>query len=169
MSDDWKLRDYARLLRMTPDQRFEHLEAQPPGSAAKWDHEREYFYDWGTANPERNEYEAWSLGRIFGLGVALHRFVPLYNNEPFHTHQADFGIRYILSGGYTEEVWVPGGQPRRVSWKAGQIGIIRASYCHRIIETDGMKPSYTLWARGKTKHDVVERYLSGRVETVPAA
>lgn len=90
----------------------------------------------------------------------LHFFLRIDPREPFHTHQADLGVRIILFGGYDEEVVREDGSIERVEWRKGDIGIIPAALDHRMVAVQP-EGATSLWVRGKTKNPVRWTFPSG--------
>lgn len=139
-----------------------------------WAEHRKFWTDYfpghghGVAYEDANMYNHY-LPRLdkllpFGWSIQLHKFIG-EENAYFHTHQANIGVRVILRNGYVEEVLLPDGEIIRRVWKTGNVGIIRADYCHRFVHTLEGKPCITAWIRGRTRHDVYHRW-PGRVSTV---
>ena len=83
-----------------------------------------------------------------GRRVDLHKIVYPDPWECFHSHPAGWAIRVILWGGYVEEMY--DGTMRR--WWPGKIGIVRHNDIHRINRLRYERPSYSLWIRGKVRH-----------------
>jgi len=102
---------------------------------------------------------AW-VRRLASWIVMLHAFVDLDGLEPSHTHQADFGIRIILFGGYDEEVLREDGSVERLEWRKGDVGVIPAAFDHRMV---AIRPegATSLWVRGPTRNPVRWTWPSG--------
>lgn len=105
----------------------------------------------------------------FGWTAQFHKFIGADSREPYHTHQAQLGVRYILLGGYDEEVLVPlkegGTRMERRMWRRGQVGLIQHHYNHRVCHVLP-EPTMSLWIRGPDKYPVTWRWDSGAVKTV---
>lgn len=89
----------------------------------------------------------------FGRHVDLHKMVAPDDEGCFHTHPA-YAIRIILWGGYAEELE----NGIIVTWKPGQVGIVRPECSHRIAWLRNGLASYSLWIRFKKRAKV---YLRG--------
>lgn len=90
--------------------------------------------------PFENEWTDWSM--------LIHKWVAA-RDPYFHTHQAEWGVRIILSGTYEEQIWP---SLRTRVWTTGDVGIVRHHHSHRVSRIiDG--PVYTLWFRGPSKYD----------------
>lgn len=83
-----------------------------------------------------------------GCRIDLHKIIYPDPWECFHSHPAGWAIRIILWGGYVEEMY--DGTMRY--WRPGRIGIVRHSDVHRINRLLSARPSYSLWIRGKVRH-----------------
>lgn len=81
-----------------------------------------------------------------GFHIDLHKMVAPDDAECFHTHPA-YAIRFILWGGYAEELHE--GEKRRLwrMWRPGMIGLVKPSCCHRIAGFRNGRVSYSLWIR----------------------
>ncbi|MAS67358.1 MAG: hypothetical protein CMK82_11260 [Pseudomonadales bacterium] len=104
-----------------------------------------------TVNSERDGLPVLfikNLIHLFGRRIDLHKIVYPDPRECFHSHPAR-AIRIILWGGYVEEMF--DGTHRR--WWPGKIGIVRHSDIHRINRLLKERPSYSLWIRGKVRHE----------------
>ena len=162
---NWKLRDLYNLICNSDDAYLRSLHEGP---------------NWGNDYRPllENDRRADPSGLVVQQSLALwdewewtaqlHKFVAVDSREPFHTHQATVGFRYILLGGYDEEVIVGSGDSLRIElkqWRKGMCGFIHHNYNHRII---GIQPegAMSLWIRGPTKHNVTWRYPSGAVRTL---
>lgn len=85
-----------------------------------------------------------------GYRLDLHKFVDWDADECFHTHPA-MAIRFILSGGYVEELE----DGRLKVWRPLRMGIVRPSLSHRVERL--LKPrkgSWSLWFRFPKTHKV---------------
>jgi hypothetical protein len=83
-----------------------------------------------------------------GRRVDLHKIIYPDPWECFHSHPASWAIRIVLWGGYVEEYY----DGTMVERKPGHIGIVRHSDVHRINRLRYGTPSYSLWIRGKVRH-----------------
>lgn len=93
-----------------------------------------------------------NLLKLWGRRIQLHKIVYPDPRECFHSHPAR-AIRIILWGGYTEEMF--DGTIR--TWRPGMIGIVRHDDIHRINRLRRERPSYSLWLRGKVRHQTLLR------------
>lgn len=155
----WTAGDWFRLLREW-DSFFDALEGWP----GSYSHERED----GTFGAD--VMLQWMLDAPLlplSWSVQLHKFVSIDPNEPFHSHQADWGVRVILFGEYTEERLRPSGKITRHTLRKGCVGIIRHSLSHRIVSI-GPRGAVTLWLRGPTRHTVTQLFSSGFVRMIDA-
>ena len=150
-SASWSLLDYYRLLRVDRS----YFDSLVPDDAWTFEAQR----------PD-NSYgptvmRGWFLGDCLGWSWQIHKFEAIDWQEQFHSHQARWGIRRILSGGYVEEVLQPDESIRHVIWEEGQWGIVPRSMHHRTVRLLGNRPAYTLWIRGPTRNPVKWTYPDG--------
>lgn len=89
-----------------------------------------------------------NLVHLFGRRIDLHKIVYPDPWECFHRHPASWAIRIVLWGGYVEEYYDGTMKARR----PGHIGIVRHTDIHRINRLRRERPSYSLWFRGKVRH-----------------
>jgi len=87
------------------------------------------------------------IANLFGRRIDLHKIAWPDPWECFHSHPAN-AIRIVLWGGYVEEYY----DGRMVERKPGHIGLVRYSDIHRINRLRHERPSYSLWFRGKVRH-----------------
>lgn len=100
------------------------------------------------------------LLHLLGRRIDLHKIIYPDPWECFHSHPARWAVRIILWGGYTEEMY--DGTIRK--WWPGKIGIVRHSDVHRINRLLSGRPSYSLWIRGKVRHQTQLRGTGWPVE-----
>lgn len=94
-----------------------------------------------------------------GRSIRLHKIIYPDPWEQFHTHPGR-AIRIILWGGYVEEMH--DGTMRE--WLPGMIGLLRHDDCHRINRLRHERPSYSLWLRGKARHETMLKGTGWPVE-----
>lgn len=108
--------------------------------------------DWDrTVDSERDGLPLLYIKYIFklwGRRIDLHKIIYPDPWECFHSHPAGWAIRIVLWGGYSEEYY----DGTMVDRKPGHIGIVRHSDVHRINRLLSERPSYSLWLRGKVRH-----------------
>lgn len=86
-----------------------------------------------------------------GRRIDLHKIEWPDPWECFHSHPASWAIRIILWGGYVEELK----DGTMINWWPGKIGIVRNDTVHRINRLRHERPSYSLWIRGKVRHETL--------------
>lgn len=155
MSDRWTLRDYWYVLTHW-NEYFSWLRTQ------EWPDTYRPTLEDGSEG--KIVMCGWGLWSWRGWSAQLHNFVDVDRGEPWHTHQADWGLRVILYGGYQESYKTPCGQRYR-RCQAGYIGIVRSTLDHRIfkIQPEGC---ISIWIRGPSRHVVRWTYPSGLVRHV---
>jgi len=107
-----------------------------------------------SVNSERDGLPLLWIKYVFafrGRRIDLHRIDYPDPWGCFHSHPASWAIRIILWGGYVEEF--KDGTMRY--WKPGRIGIVRHDDVHRINRLLHERPSYSLWIRGKVRHQTL--------------
>lgn len=101
------------------------------------------FTEWRGNLDGRPTFWAKRLLQAWGCRISLHRMVAADDPGCFHTHPA-WAVRIVIAGGYVEE-FLTG---RQRSCRAGLVGIVRPSLCHRIDRLMNGRVSYSLWIRG---------------------
>lgn len=127
--------------------------------------------------PEHEEvFSGYALFSFRGWEITLHRFVGADAPGCFHTHPAKT-FRFILWGGYVEEIPVPDDTDWDVfmrdddtldysfeldqltvkrTWKPFQFGIVQPWFEHRV-DALRRKSSWTLWVRSPATHKISTR------------
>lgn len=160
MSRDWGLAAWWRLLRDWDDyfgrsiQSWEWPETYEPELA-----------DGSKGKTVMKHWGVWGRGR---WSAQLHWFVGVEPGEPFHTHQARWGIRAILFGSYIEAVRAPDGRISYRRWRKGMVGIIPAKLDHCIVHV-APEGAISLWIRGPTTNDVRWTFPDGTVRILRIA
>lgn len=90
------------------------------------------------------------LVKLFGCRIDMHRIDYPDPWGCFHSHPAN-AIRVILRGGYSEE-YFDGTMKERKPW---YIGLVKHSDVHRINRLRGPTVSYSLWFRGRVRHETL--------------
>lgn len=146
---DWNFGARLRMLRQWDDYFSKHILGDDPFSPTLEDGTEGYFV--------MNSQSVWRRGEWSAL---IHNFLRIDPREPFHTHQADAGVRIILFGGYDEEVVRDDGSIERLEWRKGDIGVIPSALDHRMvaIQPEG---ATSLWIRGKTMNPIRWTFPSG--------
>lgn len=90
----------------------------------------------------------WKPGKTFFVRLDLHKFVNSDPQDCYHTHPG-YAIRWVVGGGYVEEVFPPGPNGRRYwCWRPWMIGIVPPKLAHRVARVINGKWSYSFWLRG---------------------
>jgi hypothetical protein len=91
--------------------------------------------------------QVYILIDCFGCRVDLHRIVRADKLGCFHTHPAT-AYRFVLFGGYVEEVWLSPHRGYMNEIRPGFFGRVTPDYTHRI-EYLLSDSSWSLWFRGR--------------------
>lgn len=100
-----------------------------------------------------------NLFHLWGRRIDFHKIIYPDPWECFHSHPAN-AIRVVVFGGYSEEYY----DGHIVNRKPGHVGLVRHSDVHRINRLLSESPSYSLWFRGKVRHQTQLRGTGWPVE-----
>lgn len=111
-----------------------------------WTFWKEYRY---SADESQPTFFSHRLLNTKFICIELHKFTGIDAPECFHTHPA-LALRIGLRGGYIELDIDKGFR----CFRAGDIGLVRPSTCHRVAHLLMRAPAYTLWIRGPKVSDI---------------
>lgn len=82
------------------------------------------------------------------VGAYLHFFARSDADHELHNHPWEWGLSFILTGGYTEERRMADGTIRVRTFGPGRVNFLRANTYHRVDLLDEDRGAWTLFIRG---------------------
>lgn len=122
------------------------------------DNVKSFWQEWRGSMDGRPSMFIRNLFSFRGYKLDLHKMVRADDPTCFHTHPAK-AIRFILWGGYTEQILINIFDSKdrhsysKKQWIIGDIGIVRPDLCHRI-DSLHKQVSYSLWFRFPKTHSI---------------
>lgn len=94
-----------------------------------------------------------TLLNLFFIKFSLHKIVRADDVDCFHSHPAH-AIRFVLRGGYIEEVYRENKCSTNRVWKKWNVGWVKPNFTHRIESLFIKIDCYTLWISLREKHKI---------------